>query len=234
MFRSRYKTFGVLAFVFMSLTGLLLVGNRAQNPAAAVRPADTVRRGMLQTDLKPFDLPELVGSADKIYRGTVISSTPSSVEVGGGRLSVVTYQFKVEESFQGSFSTVKGMQIAEMTMLGKAKAKSVGGAEQAKLLPDMPDFTIGETYLIFATRPSSAGLSTTVGLGQGSFRVGMIGKDETAINRFGNRGLFESGSGAVQNRSAAPAAAADDVVTSYTDLASRIRAEVQKLGRSQK
>ena len=75
------------------------------------------------------------------------------------------------------------------------------------------------------TRPSGIGLSTTVGLGQGCFRISQVGKDEQAVNDANNNGLF---------RDMAPPAAPPGAPAltqrarrrgplSYADLAARIR-----------
>ena len=42
----------------------------------------------------------------------------------------------------------------------------------------MPQLAVGRTYLVFTTQPSEIGLSTTVGLGQGAFRINQVGKQE--------------------------------------------------------
>jgi hypothetical protein len=49
---------------------------------------------------------------------------------------------------------------------------------------------VGETYLVFATTTSAVGLSTTVGLGQGCFRVYGKGAGQMAVNEINNVGLF--------------------------------------------
>ena len=41
---------------------------------------------------------------------------------------------------------------------------------------------VGQTYLVFTTQPSGVGLSTTVGLGQGCFRLYGKGDSQMAVN----------------------------------------------------
>ena len=50
--------------------------------------------------------------------------------------------------------------------------------------------TVGQTYLVFTTQPSGVGLSTTVGLGQGCFRLYGKGDSQMAVNEVNNAGLF--------------------------------------------
>lgn len=209
--------------------GFLLAGNMAsQTSSVASRQPTEFRRGVVTADVKPFDLPEMVKSAGRIFRGTLVSAEPGSAAVGGGRLPVVTYRFKVEEGFLGDFNTVKGVPVAEITMIGKAKGRSATDGQRAKLLPDMPEYTPGETYLLFATSPSAAGLSTTVGLGQGSFRVGAVGKSETVLNGANNRGLLKNDASSARSA----AAAAPEGPIAYTDFSARIREELNKTGRT--
>jgi hypothetical protein len=95
----------------------------------------------------------------------------------------------------------------------------------------MPDLAVGQTYLVMTTRPSSIGLSTTVGLGQGCFRISQVGKEELAVNEVNNNGLFRDmpGPSAPGLRSLARSAAAPaSGPLSYADLAGRIRGLVAR------
>ena len=76
------------------------------------------------------------------------------------------------------------------------------------------------------TRPSRVGLSTTVGLGQGAFRITGKGEAEQAVNEFQNANL-----GGSEDLAAVPAlvrrgAAARAGPIPYSELASQIRALV--------
>ena len=82
------------------------------------------------------------------------------------------------------------MRIAELRTLGKLAPKTSGALRSAVVLPQMPALEEGRTYLLMTTRPSAIGLSTTVGLGQGAFRITQVGKDEQAVNEANNSGLF--------------------------------------------
>jgi hypothetical protein len=75
-------------------------------------------------------------------------------------------------------------------------------------LPELPELGVGEDYVLFTTKPSAVGLSTTVGLGQGAFKL-FVSEDgeELAANELNNAGLFNG-------------------PVTYTQLASAIRAEL--------
>ena len=125
------------------------------------------------------------------------------------------------EPFKGDFTTAGDRKVVEIVMLGKRKPVRVGDLELRSPLADMPQLQIGESYLLFTTAPGPAGLSTTVGLGQGCFHL--TGKPglETAVNGFGNRNLFPG---------MAPSGPRAGGPLPYADLAERIRIELGTSG----
>lgn len=139
--------------------------------------------------VRQFNLEQMVERADRIFRGTVLEAKEGTVQAGGGELPVVTYRIRVEEAFKGDFQEVKGQAIAEIRTLGKP-AVSQDASRRLSTLPVLPRLEVGRDYLLLATQPSAAGLSTTVGLGQGSFRLFGKPGQETAVNEHNNQGLF--------------------------------------------
>lgn len=142
--------------------------------------------------VKQMGLSELVGNADKVFRGTVMSKEPGVVSAGGGELDTVVYTLRVDDALKGDFGSGKAAQIVELTMLGSMKAEAdTGGAQRLFTLNVNPDLQVGSDYVLFTTAPSAVGLSTTVGLDQGLFRVFATetGSEMTA-NGLGNRGTF--------------------------------------------
>ena len=177
-----------------------------------------------------LNLGEMVQRADRIYRGTVIGITSGTVDVGGGQLPTVTYRIRVDESFRGDFDIVKGIRIAELRTLGKLAPVQRGVMRSLPVLPTMPQLVVGQTYLVMTTRPSAIGLSTTVGLGQGCFRISLMGKEELASNEVNNHGLFRDMAppAAAPSQARVAAAAAPGGPLSYADLAGRIRGLVAR------
>jgi hypothetical protein len=186
--------------------------------ATAVPQASTVMQ---------MNLGEMVQRADRIYRGTVVSASATTVAAGGGQLPVSVYHLRVEESFRGEFPEVKGVRIAEIRTLGKLNSTRQGGLRSAVVLPRMPELEIGRSYLVLTTQPSAIGLSTTVGLGQGVFRISQVGKDELAVNEANNNGLFRDMPAPAARGIARASAPAAPGALSYADLASRIRGLVR-------
>jgi hypothetical protein len=136
-----------------------------------------------------LNLGQMVDRADRIFRGTVLDVREGTVQAGGGELPVVIYRLEVEEAFKGTFQEVKGLQIAEITMVGKLKAVDASTARFLSALPELPKLRVGQDYLLLTTAPSAVGLSTTVGLGQGAFTLSGKPGQELAVNGNNNLGL---------------------------------------------
>lgn len=136
-----------------------------------------------------MDLGDLAQRADRIFRGTVLSVEPGTVTAGGAELPTVTYRLQVDEAFKGDFSATKG--IAEITMVGTLKEQVPSGSVvRLSRLPELPELIRGGEYVVFTTAPSPIGLSTTVGLGQGAFKIyASPDRQEMAANQLDNAGL---------------------------------------------
>ena len=142
------------------------------------------------TMLRQMSLRDLATQADKVFRGVVVGIDSTTVRAGGSDLPVTIYRLKVAEQFKGTFDAPKGEPVIELRMLGVAKtAAQVGNQKKISALRDLPQLEMGHDYVLFTTRPSAIGLSTTVGLGQGAFTIQSGTKEELVANTFGNAGL---------------------------------------------
>lgn len=163
------------------------------------------------TTVLHMSLTDLAQRADLVFRGTVISVEPGTVQAGGAELPTVIYRLRVDEAFKGDFSATKG--VAEITMVGTLKQESRNGTTvHFRRLPQLPNLVRGGEYVVFTTPASSIGLSITVGLGQGAFKIyHSADRQEMAVNEINNAGLSPTIDGPV----------------TYTTLADAIR---QQLG----
>lgn len=146
------------------------------------------------TTVLQMTLDDLASRADRVFRGSVVSIEPGTVAIGGGELPTVTYELLVEERFKGDFAPAGGKTIVFVTMLGDMKRgdEIVNGKRRLTALPDLPELRIGGEYVLFTTKPSRSGLSTTVGLGQGAFKIFLSpNREELAANELNNAGLFD-------------------------------------------
>ena len=161
------------------------------------------------TTVTKMDMDMLVNNADRIFRGTVVSKEPGTVKAGGGTLSIVIYTLRVNEGIKGRFG---GADTVELRMLGDLKATPTSSAAVRNLahLDLNPDLEMGREYVLFTTQPSAIGLSTTVGLDQGLFKVYTDGAGrELVANGMNNLGLF-------------------DGPVSYADMSAAVRDAVSK------
>ena len=141
-----------------------------------------------------MSLNEMTDRAGMIIRGRVIAESAGTVAAGGVTFPTVTYRVEVEHVFKGSMPPGKdGVTVVEVTMLGAEKmgAARVGNLRRLSPVPDLPRFEVGKTYVLLTTQPSSIGLVTTVGLGQGAFGIFTEEKTEMAVNQLNNQGLFD-------------------------------------------
>ncbi len=135
--------------------------------------------------IRKFDLADLCRRADRIVRATVVDVTAGDIQAGGGRIPTVTYRLKVAETLAG-----QAAGTLELTMVGEIKqAPAAGGAVRVPALPEPPRLEKGRDYVLFTTPPSSIGLCTTVGLGQGCFAIHSLEKKDVAVNAVNNAGL---------------------------------------------
>ncbi|HEX5716612.1 MAG TPA: hypothetical protein VF179_10665 [Thermoanaerobaculia bacterium] len=162
-----------LLFCLLAVLALSLIGMQAQ--------AATVQQ---------LNLAQMVSRAERVFRGTVLTIREGKIDAGGAELPTVTYRIRVDEAFKGTYQDVKGMQIAEITMLGKLKNNQTANTRSLPLI-DLPKLQVGQDYLLLTTQPSAIGLSTPVGLGQGAFRVTGKAGQELAVNENHNLGLFK-------------------------------------------
>lgn len=170
------------------------------------------------TTVLQMNLEQMVDRADKIFRGTVMDIREGTIQVGGGELPVVTYRLRVDESFKGTFTEVKGIRVAEVKMLGKLKPQSTSPVRSGSIIPELPRLQVGQDYLLLTTAPSAVGLSTTIGLGQGRFELQGKPGQEVAVNDNRNLGLFRD-----MDTGDAKSAAQPEGPVPYATLATIIR-----------
>ena len=178
----------VTLLTLIGLAGYAIV--TSQTAANAEKPEP--RNRYATASLQHFTLGEMVDRAGRIFRGTVISAEPGTVELGGTSLPTVTYEFRVDQAFKGEFDTKDGIAYTVVTMLGSPKA-TIRNGDLAKLnsIPAPTLLSVGTDQLMILTPTSEAGLTVPVGLGQGRFEIFLIDKTLFAKNEYNNAGLFD-------------------------------------------
>jgi hypothetical protein len=132
------------------------------------------------TSMASQNLAALAKSAKDIVVGDVVRIT----EGRQGNLPYQEVEVSVSEAIQGAPGrTLKFRQFGT-----QAKQPAESGRRFIGQIPSMPQFTVGESVILFLGRPSSLGFRTTVGLQQGKFTV----LSGNAANAFQNNGLFKN------------------------------------------
>lgn len=152
------------------------------------------------TTMLQMSIEDLTERAGTIFMGRALSANPGTIEVGGAELPTMTYRFEIQNLYKGQPSLVKGERaIFEVTMLAAGKQTTLeNGIVRFSGFRDAPRIAEGGDYLLFVTPQSNAGLSMTVGLGQGAFKIFSEGGEMQAVNEFNNEGLGVNGSGPVR------------------------------------
>ena len=139
------------------------------------------------TMVRQMNLGEMTANADRIVHGTVTSIETGTVTAGGAELPIIKYQVRIAEVLKGNVSPNED-NLIDVIMIGSLKTNTRSGElTQFHNVFEGPNLRSGNQYLLFLTRPSSIGLSTTVGVGQGAFR---FLNDGTVMNEAKNVGLF--------------------------------------------
>lgn len=137
--------------------------------------------------VRKMDLAEMCQAAGGIVRGVVVDMDKVTVSAGGGEIPAITYYVSVSERLKGQAAA-------------KGEAEKISFTVVNLKVIDMPRLTVGQEYLLLLTAPSSAGLSSMVGLGQGTFKLYGVKNDEMAVNTLNNAGLSKDIHGPVPYR----------------------------------
>jgi len=112
------------------------------------------------TSVLPVDLGQLVDSAGVSFQGTVVDNRTGRDPQTGMLVTMTT--FRVDDVLKGdvpSSYTIKQIGGTDSTTGMTCRAHGI------------PTFDLGQTYVVFLPRPSAAGFSSPIGLGQGRFQV---------------------------------------------------------------
>jgi hypothetical protein len=105
---------------------------------------------------------ELARSADRVFRGRCLEVAEGEATVGGVRLPVTVYTFRVLDPIQGSASgTVSFRQVG----------RPQGGPGDLGELAGLPRYEPGGEYVLFLLPDSRAGLTSPAGAAEGAFTM---------------------------------------------------------------
>ena len=133
----------------------------------------------LASQVRPVNLEQMTQRAARIFSGRCIQTSVEYDAALGRNITVAT--FRVQRAVKGVLGdTVTVRMLSGGTSLGDEPA-------------GVPRFRRGDEVVLFLYGESSLGLSSTVGLGQGSFKV-LTDKQghRLALNDVGNRNLMRA------------------------------------------
>ncbi|UCF35632.1 MAG: hypothetical protein JSU96_12420 [Acidobacteriota bacterium] len=108
------------------------------------------------TSVRTLNLPELVRGADRVFYGTCLG-VDTARDAGTG-LVISQYRFQVHEA-------LKGVNVGEIIQFRQVAAGGVGIS-----IPGIPAYIKGQKILLFLYPDSRLGLTSPVGLAQGTFQ----------------------------------------------------------------
>lgn len=141
------------------------------------------------TSVRQLNLSEMVGYADRVFYGKCVAAE-SKLDPDSG-VTVREYRFHVIENLKG-VRTGEEVLVRQLMTMGS----------QGPSIPGIPSYRKGQELLLFLHADSRLGLTSPVGMQQGTFRPLKMESGEIGfVNPLKNRNLtyaLESGSPAVQ------------------------------------
>lgn len=127
--------------------------------------------------VRTVNVVEMVEKAEKVFHGKCLSR--QNLE-DSTNLPIVEYTFEVRQA-------IKGVSDGEIVVF-----RQVDGTEGGRPgIRGIPQYDVGQEFLLFLRKESPRGLTSPVGMGQGTFRVHKNGPGKIEVmNLAGNRNLL--------------------------------------------
>jgi len=127
----------------------------------------------------PINLVDIADESALIFHGRCIAATHTTVPDKTGRIDIpaTSYTFELIDGLKGTASETKTVVIKQ---LGRFQ-----DGRQFFATPEMlslPEYELGETYLLFINKNGVTGLTSPVGMPQGVFKI----DEGKAVNMAGN------------------------------------------------
>lgn len=112
--------------------------------------------------IQPATLADLTTRSARVFRGDCVTAEVGTAEIGGARIPVTRYTFRVNEYLKG-----KGPSTIVFRQVGKPE----GGPRDLGRLAGLPVYNLGSEYVLFLLPESGAGLTSPAGESQGALLV---------------------------------------------------------------
>lgn len=128
-------------------------------------------------NVRTMNLVEMTAMADKVFDGVCLGK---QVLDENSNIPIVEYTFQVKKA-------IKGVTDGQTIVFRQVAGSQVGKPG----IPGVPQYNVGQELVLFLKKESARGLTSPVGLGQGTFfvRRNGLGKVEV-MNMVGNRNLL--------------------------------------------
>jgi hypothetical protein len=131
----------------------------------------------LAISVKTLNLVQMVEKADKVFDGICLSK---QILDENSNIPIVEYKFQVKKA-------IKGATDGETIVFRQVAGSEVGRPG----IPGVPQYNVGQELVLFLRKESRRGLTSPVGLGQGTFLVHKNGPGNVEVmNLVGNRNLL--------------------------------------------
>ncbi len=127
--------------------------------------------------VRTVNLVEMVQMADKVFDGVCVSK---QLLDENSNIPIVEYKFEVKKA-------IKGVSDGQTIVFRQVAGSQVGRPG----IPGVPQYNVGQELVLFLKKESARGLTSPVGLGQGTFLVHKKGPNSVEVmNMVGNRNLL--------------------------------------------
>jgi hypothetical protein len=141
------------------------------------------------TTVKQMNILELVTRSNKIVAGRIVAIREDRIPApGGGEIPLTIYTMAITDRLKGRVA-----ETIELRFVGTKSMRVRGNYGFQLQIPGMPKYGLDDEVLIFLTRESRVGMTSPVGLMQGSFRIYVNSTTGTKMvtNGVNNSGLFK-------------------------------------------
>ena len=124
-----------------------------------------------------MNLVEMVQKADKVFHGKCLSR---EIVDDSTNIPIVEYKFQVKQA-------IKGVTDGQTLVFRQVDGSQVGKPG----IPGVPQYRVGQELVLFLRKESARGLTSPVGMGQGTFMVHKNGPGRLEVmNLVGNSNLL--------------------------------------------
>jgi hypothetical protein len=164
----------------------------------------------------PPSIGAMARSAARVFRGQCTGVAVETATIGGARIAVTAYTFRVGEHLKGD---------ARSSVTFRQVGTPAGGPRDLGALVGLPVFAPGTEYVLFLLPEGRAGMTSPAGAGDGAF---VVRDGEVASVRGAGAPGAAAAAPAVRTRATSRAGESEDEPRSYEALRRAVLDELAK------